>query len=320
MPECDNVFETQDRLETIPDKAPADKLDLTTYDIPIDEILIDDQFNCRDNVTSASVFNLAADIERNGLQQPVSVRPLTDEELIKYPGKKFALIMGFRRTKSCQILDWKTVPAMIKYVDARRARVLNIGENLHRKDLTFYEEAASLRELFHMNMSRDDIAKETSQSPGWVQRRLLVWQLPIKAQELVRENILGAGDLQALYKYKDPEELDRVLNGIRQDFQLNAKVDENGKVKFKVRVPKPKIARTFDGHKVKRTRNKKEMIDLLMWLDEVNFPKGPYNRVLAWCTGEISDGEVLKSFIDFAKEYYEMDVPMPINGVPEYEH
>lgn len=325
MPSAEHIAEVNPGLETVPDTSvPASQTatpisSLTANELLIEEILIDDEFNCREGVTHSSVFTLASDIERNGLQQPVSVRPLSDEEKAAHPTKKYALIMGFRRTKACEVLGYKTVPAMIKYVDHKRACVLNIGENLHRKDLTFWEEAVALRKLFYMRFTREEIAKQVSQSPGWVQRRLLVWQLPEKAQALVRDNVLGPYDLQQLYKHKDPQELDKILDGIRHDYQMNAKTDENGKIKFKVKIPKPYEGKTKRNADVKKIRTKNEVLDLLAWMRHVDIPEGPHYKVAAWCAGYITDQDVLESIVEMANDIYEMNVKMPDNGIPRQE-
>ncbi len=86
--------------------------------------------------------SLVADIKRNGLLQPVLVRPV---------GAAFALVSGHRRFAAVKSLGWKTIPAVVRTMTDREAYLINAAENIQREDLSpgeIAERAMLLREKF----------------------------------------------------------------------------------------------------------------------------------------------------------------------------
>jgi ParB/RepB/Spo0J family partition protein len=281
--------------------------------IPAKDILVDDEFNCREEVTSSSIFQLAADIEKHGLQQPVSVRPLDPNDPLDQPylgTYKYALFMGFRRTKACLAVAISEIPAMIKNVTREEAKILNLGENLHRKDLSFYEEALSISKLYEAGMGRNKIADAINQSLGWVQRRLQVFNLPLEGIALVRDGIIGPAQIEILNSYKDKDEQKDQIRKIRHDWQMHAKHDAEGNQIFKVSVPKPKTGKAINRSTHKYNRKPAEVRNAIAYLRHVGVPDGPWYRALAWASGGISDKELLTEFKEFVHEYYEEEIKL----------
>lgn len=290
-------------------------MDIVT--LPISEIWIEDEFNCRENVTQASIFQLAADIEQHGLQQPVSVRPLDPNDPLDAPMlgiKKYHLFMGYRRTKATQAINRTEIAAIIKQVTREEARILNLGENLHRKDLSLYEEALSISKLYESGMGRRTIAEKIGQSQGWVQRRLQVFSLPIEGIALVRDGIINAGNIEILNSYKDEAEQLDVIRKIRHDWQLNSKTDVEGNLAFRVTVPKPKSGKAISRATHRYQRKTPEIKNLIAYLRHLGVPDGVWYRMLAWTTGGVSDKELLTEIKEFCSEYYEHDIELTEDG------
>ncbi len=99
---------------------------------------IDDSKRLRD-VDSAWAEVLAESIAREGLQSPIQVR-LDDDG-------RYILVAGGHRLAACRMLKLKTIPAFILDVDWSKARALEIIENLYRRELNPFDQAASLSEL-----------------------------------------------------------------------------------------------------------------------------------------------------------------------------
>ena len=111
----------------------------SAYPIPVDRIYYDADFNCRGEFTLQSVSDLADSIVKAGrLIYPVTVQPWTDER-----GYDYRLIAGFRRFKAMTVfLKAKEVPAVVvSDLTDHQAQLLNVVENLQRKDLNIWEEA-----------------------------------------------------------------------------------------------------------------------------------------------------------------------------------
>lgn len=82
---------------------------------------------------------LKESVRRNGLLQPVVVRPR--------PGGRFELIAGERRLRVVQRLGWETVPAVVRVVDDITAHLLGQIENDTREDVSAWERALGYVDL-----------------------------------------------------------------------------------------------------------------------------------------------------------------------------
>jgi ParB family chromosome partitioning protein len=105
-------------------------------ELPLD--LIDDTDRLRP-VDPAYALLLAESIEQQGLRTPVHV---TEAD----PDGRHRLIAGAHRLEAIRLLARKTIPALIVGVDELQARLLEIDENLIRRELTALERATFLAE------------------------------------------------------------------------------------------------------------------------------------------------------------------------------
>src|SRR4051812_11052203 len=72
------------------------------------------------------IASLADSMQDYGLQQPIAVRA---------SGKRYVLTSGLRRLAAARLLQWETIPAFVRTVDADQAYLLDLVENLQREDL-----------------------------------------------------------------------------------------------------------------------------------------------------------------------------------------
>lgn len=133
--------------------------------------------NIRDDI--GDVTELAASIAEVGLLEPLVVQPDHD---------RYQLLAGHRRLAAVQQLGWTEVPAVIRPVesdgldDASRI-VIQLVENLQRRDLDPFEEARGLAQLKALGWKQADIAKRIGRSPGHVSKRLALLDLPDELTE-----------------------------------------------------------------------------------------------------------------------------------------
>lgn len=277
-------------------------------DIPMSDILFDEEWNCRyGKIMPIQVRDLMDSISQVGLLQPVVVGPWDKD------GYKYKLIMGYRRYKANSLLGNATIKAIVdgQEWDEKRARILNMTENLCRQNLNIYEEALTLQKLKEQGLGQFEIADELGKSRGWVQVRSMLLDLP---QEIHFEAALGyftevmIRDLYTVYRNE----------GKVKCFQAVKAVKEAKRRGEKITVVK-KRTHPFQ----KRVRRRPE----LAALNEVLMGKfGPClaSRCLAWAAGEISDFDVHSSIkryceklglsyeIPFTSE--EIDAPMNKGG------
>lgn len=120
--------------------------------IPLKKIRVDDGFNARETtgLDKDSMFEFAENIMKNGMINPVTVKPTDDG---------FMLIAGFRRTKAARMLGWETIPATILPADTteQEARIKNVAENVVRDDLSLYEKCKAYNALLVAGVAQKEI-------------------------------------------------------------------------------------------------------------------------------------------------------------------
>jgi ParB/RepB/Spo0J family partition protein len=169
-----------------------------TYEIPVAEIYYDPDFNCRSAFTPQSCIELAESIRDKGLQFPLVVQPAQDVPEIP-EGFRYRLVAGHRRFIAIKIiLRLPLIAASIRHgLTPEDARVINLIENIARRDLTFWEEAVALRKTFQgYNLSQ--ISRSVNQSLRWVEMRWKVFDMPLEVQKKIQDGVLKSSDIKYL--------------------------------------------------------------------------------------------------------------------------
>jgi ParB family chromosome partitioning protein len=169
--------------------------------VPTKEIYLEPLFNCRSGITHLSVQSLARSIESKGLQYPVLVQPKEDVPHIP-DGFNYRLIVGFRRFYACtNLLKLEYIPAIVKRgITNEEARVLNLLENIDRKDLNILEEARAIAEIYPNAATKIGVIAERFRRPRpWVVVRLMLLKLPEKVQQAAADGLINQGDIRLLH-------------------------------------------------------------------------------------------------------------------------
>lgn len=162
---------------------PADS-DIRVVEIPLDEIFHDEHFNCRGFIPPSDVIGLADEIMELGLLQPITLQPWD-----KVKGKRYRIVCGHRREAAFQYNRAQkggpaTIPSIVRpNLSETQALILNLGENLNRKELNFMQEARALQRLKDAGMTQTDTASTLKQTRPWVQVRFYALDLPIDIQD-----------------------------------------------------------------------------------------------------------------------------------------
>ncbi len=246
----------------------------TAYALPVDRIYYDADFNCRGEFTLQSVSELAESIEDAGrLIYPVTVQPWTEQ-----PGYDYRLIAGHRRFKAMTVfLKAATIPSVIvRDLTEHQARLLNVVENLQRKDLNIMEEARALERLYPSGVTLRQAAKELKQTTHWVHVRLRLLKMPVHIQQKAAAGLLSAANIDMLAGMDKPD--DQLLAA--------GKIADARKRGRGNRLPG--LDRKYKQSKVRTREEINQMVERLIsaGID------GLAPRVGAWCAGNISDEEL----------------------------
>ena len=260
-----------------------------TQFVPLKDIHADSEFNCRGSIAPIDVKDLADDIEENGLLQPGVVALYSEADQEKY-GFKYKLLAGFRRHAAHRMLQKPTMWVTVRDVgDTNAQRILNLRENVQRKDLTVLEEARALKPLFDNGMSEQDVMRELKVKRGWTQIRKMLLSLPPEVQQEVENKMITQEQIRHLYT--------ALTRGDEKACMDLAKEMKENKIKGKkknVNGAKPSADRP-------RARKRPELFDLQ---DHIRKTMGNnvITRLLAWMAGEISDVELEDDLDKFASD------------------
>ncbi|HVR10648.1 MAG TPA: ParB/RepB/Spo0J family partition protein, partial [Thermoanaerobaculia bacterium] len=123
---------------------------------------------------------LTASIARHGVQSNLLVRPAP-------AAGRYQVIFGERRLRCAIAANRTVVPAVIRALDDHEARVLTLTENLHRRQLTFLEEADSVAGLVDERWTLAQVAGELGKPLAWVARRRRLLNLTPAWRRLAEE-------------------------------------------------------------------------------------------------------------------------------------
>lgn len=97
-------------------------------------------FNPRKRFDETSLYELAESIKRQGVLQPITVRPVDGTD-------RYGIVFGERRYRASVIAGRDEIPAIVTELSDEEAEEMAITENLQRKDVTPVEEAAAYQRL-----------------------------------------------------------------------------------------------------------------------------------------------------------------------------
>ena len=249
--------------------------------IPVNKIFSDPTFNCRGHIAPIDVIDLAKDIEKHGLQQPIVVQSLDNGS--SYSHK---LISGHRRHRAFQVLKIEEIPCIINdEISEADALILNLGENLHRRDLNILQEARALERLKLAGLSTTDVAAQLSKSSTWVLVRYKLLELPDVIQEAAAAGFITQAQISDLH----------TLGDMRKQIEAAKKIKSAKARGEKV----PKVLKPKRDMFKRRARDPDEIEWMMSHIREGvgnNFG----TRCLAWAAGNISDLELFRDIEELA--------------------
>lgn len=174
-------------------------------EIPINKIH-NSELGTRKFYDEETLDELGKSISENGLIYPIVVKLLTNEE--------YELVIGSRRLRTGRKLKLETIPAfIISDLDDRGHLKLMLAENLHREDMTPFEEAWAILKLINdYKMNLKSVAKEIGRKETFVRGRIQLLSLPKEVQGLISHKKLGIGHTKILASLKSSENQIRFAN------------------------------------------------------------------------------------------------------------
>jgi len=125
--------------------------------------IVSGQYQPRKYFDDQTIETLAQSIAKQGLIQPITVRP---------KGSVYEIIAGERRWRACQKIAKSPIPVIIQQVSDETALAIALIENLQRQDLNAIEEAQALNRLIdEFNLTHQQIAEILGHSRAHITNR-----------------------------------------------------------------------------------------------------------------------------------------------------
>lgn len=157
--------------------------------LPI-QYLLRGKYQPRREMDKEALNDLANSIRKQGVLQPLIVRPLGDQ---------YEIIAGERRFQAAQLAGLTEVPVIIRDITDETAIAVALIENIQREDLNPIEEAIALDRLIEeFGMTHLQVAEAVGKSRTSVTNLLRLLQLPDEVKKMVANQQLEMGHARTL--------------------------------------------------------------------------------------------------------------------------
>ena len=147
----------------------------------------------RQNFSETKLEELANSIKKNGIIQPIAVRPKKSEN------GKFEIVAGERRWLAAQRAGLHEIPVTVLDLSDVESLEVAIVENIQRDDLNPIEEAKGYKRLNEeFNYDHESISKLMSKSRSHVSNTLRLLTLPSDVISMLEEGTLSSGQARPL--------------------------------------------------------------------------------------------------------------------------
>lgn len=217
------------------DNIPSDEV----IQIPVHKIEAN-RYQPRSVFDEEKIKELAQTIRTHGMIQPIVVRKTDDD------GESYELIAGERRWRAVQLLEWESMPAIIRNMNDAETASVALIENLQREELTVIEEANAYAQLLEIHsLTQEALAQRLGKNQSTIANKLRLLKLPDEVKQAVQEKVISERHARALIKIEDPEAQKKILELIIEK-DLNVKQTEEqiaklGEVKEKKKKQTPRL-------------------------------------------------------------------------------
>ena len=172
---------------------PKEKINFTSNTKTLIGDLTRNPFQPRQIFNEEKLEELANSIKKNGVIQPIAVRPDKSNE------GKYQIVAGERRWLAAQKAGLHEIPIVILDLNDNESLEVAIVENIQRDDLNSIEEAKAYERLNkEFNYDHEKIARFMSKSRSHVSNTLRLLTLPSDVRAMIEEGLITAGQARPL--------------------------------------------------------------------------------------------------------------------------
>ena len=162
------------------------------------------RYQPRRDMSPEALEELASSIRKQGVMQPIVVRPVGDSSEDRYE-----IIAGERRWRATQLAGLDKIPAVIREVPDEAAIAMALIENIQREDLNAIEEALALSRLKEeFDLTQQEVAEAVGKSRVSVANLLRLLTLKEDVRKMLEYGDIEAGHAKALLGLANGQQLE----------------------------------------------------------------------------------------------------------------
>ena len=173
------------------------------------ENIVPNQYQPRAVFDQDKIKELAHSIEKHGLLQPITLRPIEED--------MYEIIAGERRFRALKYLAYENTKAIVKYLTDQETAAIALIENIQRENLTSIEEARAYKQLLDMDdVTQKDLAESIGKSQSFIANKLRLLKLSDDVITALEKEEITERHARALLSLDNDCQYD-VLNNIVSD-------------------------------------------------------------------------------------------------------
>ena len=157
-------------------------LDSQVLQLPV-EAIAPNPYQPRRDFAPQPLAELADSIRSHGILQPLTVR--------RTP-QGWELVAGERRLRAAKLAGLQTVPCLCRRAEDEDSALLALIENIQRRDLHYFEEAAAIAAYLRQSgATQEEAAARLGRSPSALANKLRLLRLSPDCRRMLAENGLS---------------------------------------------------------------------------------------------------------------------------------
>lgn len=265
--------------------------------VPLTDILSDDEFNCRGHITPASVQDVCDSIEKVGLLTPIIIQPW------KYKPHSWRIVCGHRRFLATRVLNkrypdkYTNIECIVReQLTEEQAYVLNLSENVKRENLNIMQEALAIKRFYDLGWTQEKIAAELKVLRPWVQVRVALLRLPEEIQKRAAADMITQHQIMEIAKLPSrAEQMEACRAAI--DWKL---AGNRGSLKNLGKKPKERAIKEKSVFETGKARDREDMGKMQDAIQEVLGIDHIAARTIGWASGFVSSYDFGKNIQNLA--------------------
>ncbi len=208
-------------------------------------------YQSRRKFNAKTLKNLANSIKEVGILSPIVVRSTL---------QGYEIVFGERRVRAAQLAGLKTIPAIIIHAGDRECAFLSLTENLHREDLTVFEEAEGHFNLIsYHKLKKDALARKMALESNIINEKIRLLSLSAPVRYKVEEKGIEETVARELLKLHNEE----------KQLEIIEKISNEGLNKKQTAILVRNTLREMAFQKESGRRRRKDSADINLYINTV---------------------------------------------------